>query len=35
VTERAASQILSLPVYPQLSDEAIDRVIAEIRAFFA
>jgi dTDP-4-amino-4,6-dideoxygalactose transaminase len=26
---------LSLPVYPQLSDEAIDRVIAEIRAFFA
>ena len=34
VTERAASQILSLPIYPQLMDEAVDRVIAEIRAFF-
>jgi dTDP-4-amino-4,6-dideoxygalactose transaminase len=34
VTERAASQILSLPIYPQLADEAVDRVIAEIRAFF-
>jgi dTDP-4-amino-4,6-dideoxygalactose transaminase len=33
VTERAAPQILSLPIYPQLSGEAIDRVIAEIRAF--
>jgi dTDP-4-amino-4,6-dideoxygalactose transaminase len=34
VTERAAPQILSLPIYPQLVDEAVDRVIAEIRAFF-
>ncbi len=34
VTERAAPQILSLPMYPQLSDEAVDRVIVEIRAFF-
>ena len=34
VTERAAPQILSLPIYPQISDEAVDRVIAEIRAFF-
>jgi len=34
VTERAAPQILSLPIYPQLSDEAVDRVIAEIRDFF-
>jgi dTDP-4-amino-4,6-dideoxygalactose transaminase len=34
VTERAAPQILSLPMYPQLSDEAIERVIAEIRRFF-
>jgi dTDP-4-amino-4,6-dideoxygalactose transaminase len=33
VTERAASQILSLPIYPQLSAEAVDRVIAEIRGF--
>jgi dTDP-4-amino-4,6-dideoxygalactose transaminase len=34
VTERAAAQILS-PVYPQLSDGAVERVIAEIRKFFA
>ena len=34
VTERAAPQILSLPIYPQLSDEAVERVIAEIRMFF-
>src|ERR1700731_4923462 len=34
-TERAAPQILSLPIYPQISDEAVDRVIAEIRSFFA
>jgi len=33
VTERAAPQILSLPIYPQLSAEAVDRVVAEIRAF--
>ncbi len=35
VTERAAPQILSLPIYPQISDDAVDRVIAEIRRFFA
>jgi dTDP-4-amino-4,6-dideoxygalactose transaminase len=34
VTERAARQILSLPMYPQLSDEMIERVIIEICAFF-
>jgi dTDP-4-amino-4,6-dideoxygalactose transaminase len=34
VTERAGPQILSLPVYPQISDQAVDRVIAEIRGFF-
>jgi dTDP-4-amino-4,6-dideoxygalactose transaminase len=34
VTERAAPRILSLPMYPQLSDNAVDRVIAEIREFF-
>jgi len=33
-TERAALQILSLPMYPQLADEAVDRVITEIRGFF-
>jgi dTDP-4-amino-4,6-dideoxygalactose transaminase len=35
VTERAAPQILSLPIYPQLSSKAADRVILEIRAFFS
>jgi dTDP-4-amino-4,6-dideoxygalactose transaminase len=34
VTERAAPQILSLPIYPQLSLAAVDRVIGEVRAFF-
>ena len=34
VTERAATQILSLPIYPQISDEAVNRVTAEIRSFF-
>jgi len=34
VTERAAAQILSLPIYPQLSDKAVDRAIAEIQRFF-
>ena len=34
VTERAAPQILSLPMYPQLSDDAVERVIAEVRKFF-
>ncbi len=35
VSERAARQILSLPMYPQLSDEMVDRVITAIRAFFS
>jgi dTDP-4-amino-4,6-dideoxygalactose transaminase len=34
VTERAAPQILSLPIYPQLSDEAVSRVVVAIRNFF-
>ncbi len=34
LTERAAPQILSLPMYPQLPSEAVDRVISEIRGFF-
>ena len=34
VSERAARQILSLPMYPQLSDEMIDRVVGGVRAFF-
>jgi dTDP-4-amino-4,6-dideoxygalactose transaminase len=34
VTERAAPQILSLPIYPQLSTGAADKVVAELRAFY-
>lgn len=33
-SEVVAREILSLPMYPQLSDETVDRVIAEIRRFF-
>src|SRR5712672_979167 len=33
-SERVAGEILSLPIYPQLTDAAADRVIAEIRRFF-
>jgi dTDP-4-amino-4,6-dideoxygalactose transaminase len=33
-SEAAAREILSLPMYPQLSDAAVDRVIAEIKRFF-
>jgi dTDP-4-amino-4,6-dideoxygalactose transaminase len=33
-SEKAAGEILSLPIYPQLADDAVDRVIAEIRKFF-
>jgi dTDP-4-amino-4,6-dideoxygalactose transaminase len=32
-TERAALEILSLPMYPQLDEAAIDRVIAAVAAF--
>ena len=34
-TTRVARDILSLPIYPQLGDRAVARVIAEIRRFFA
>src|SRR4051794_35905915 len=33
-SERVTGEILSLPIYPQLSDAAVDRVIAEIQKFF-
>ena len=33
-TSRACGQILSLPIYPQLGEAAVDRVIREIRRFF-
>jgi dTDP-4-amino-4,6-dideoxygalactose transaminase len=35
VTERICRQILSLPLYPELSDADVDRVIATVRGFFA
>jgi dTDP-4-amino-4,6-dideoxygalactose transaminase len=35
VTERICQQILSLPIYPELSDSEVDSVIATIRGFFA
>jgi dTDP-4-amino-4,6-dideoxygalactose transaminase len=35
VTERVCQQILSLPLYPELSDSDVDSVIATIRGFFA
>ncbi len=34
LTERAARQILSLPMYPQLSDAQVDQVIGKINEFF-
>jgi dTDP-4-amino-4,6-dideoxygalactose transaminase len=35
VTERVCQQILSLPLYPELSDADVDSVIATIRGYFA
>jgi len=35
VTERLCQQILSLPLYPELSDADVDRVIATVRRFYA
>jgi hypothetical protein len=31
-SERAAKEVLSLPMFPQLSDEQVTRVIAALRA---
>jgi dTDP-4-amino-4,6-dideoxygalactose transaminase len=33
-TTRVAREILSLPIYPQLGGEAVERVVAETRRFF-
>jgi dTDP-4-amino-4,6-dideoxygalactose transaminase len=35
VTERICRQILSLPLYPELSDADVERVIAAVRSLFA
>jgi len=34
IVERAATEVLSLPIYPELSDGSRDRVCSEVRAFF-
>ena len=33
-SQKVTREILSLPIYPQLADAAVDRVIAEVRRFF-
>jgi len=33
-TERAAAEVLALPMYPQLEDAQIDCVVEEIAAFY-
>jgi dTDP-4-amino-4,6-dideoxygalactose transaminase len=35
ITERVCREILSLPLYPELSDADVERVIAAVRGFFA
>lgn len=35
VTERLAEQVLSLPIYPELTDADVDRVVAAVREHFA
>lgn len=34
VTESLSGQILSLPIYPELSDSEVDRVVASVRRYF-
>jgi dTDP-4-amino-4,6-dideoxygalactose transaminase len=33
VTEKAADEVLSLPMYPELTDPMVERVSTEVRAF--
>ena len=33
-SEKVSREILSLPIYPQLAEEAVDRVVGEMRRFF-
>ncbi|HEX6314089.1 MAG TPA: DegT/DnrJ/EryC1/StrS family aminotransferase, partial [Gemmatimonadaceae bacterium] len=33
-SEKAAREVLSLPIYPELTSAQLDEVIAEIRAFY-
>jgi dTDP-4-amino-4,6-dideoxygalactose transaminase len=34
VSERLAAEILSLPIYPEMTEEKVERVIREVREFF-
>jgi dTDP-4-amino-4,6-dideoxygalactose transaminase len=34
VTEKIANQIVSIPVYPELTDEEVDFVIETVKRFF-
>ncbi|HEY2901657.1 MAG TPA: DegT/DnrJ/EryC1/StrS family aminotransferase, partial [Polyangia bacterium] len=34
-TERACAEVLALPIYPELADDAVDRVGATVRGFFS
>jgi dTDP-4-amino-4,6-dideoxygalactose transaminase len=33
-SERAAGEVLSLPIFPELSDAQLDEVVSGVRAFF-
>jgi dTDP-4-amino-4,6-dideoxygalactose transaminase len=33
VTERVAAEVLSLPMYPELTDEQLERVADAVRSF--
>jgi dTDP-4-amino-4,6-dideoxygalactose transaminase len=35
VTEHACAQLLSLPFYPELTDEQVEYVVGGVRSFFA
>lgn len=35
IAERAAQQLLSLPIYPEMTGEQVDRVIDHVRTFFS
>jgi dTDP-4-amino-4,6-dideoxygalactose transaminase len=33
--ERACAEVLALPIYPELADDAVDRICTDVRGFFA
>ena len=35
VTERVANEILSLPIYPELTDEQLEEVVASVQSYFS